>query len=126
MIDLQLLKKISADDQAFIKSMVNKINDRSRAFSVTFSDSMQKGNWSSCYYQMLDFYRNITPYGQMSFLNEFKKYLDILSHSDDVQVKRGICAAVVNRINEHLGIASPKPEFIATPTQAQRSSQARL
>jgi hypothetical protein len=62
----------------------------------------------------------------MGFLNEFKKYLDILSHSDDSQVKRGICNTVINRINEHLGSATPKFDFPTQITPIQRPFPAGL
>lgn len=126
MIDLQLLSKISAGDEAFVQSMIEKINGRAKDFKSSFADSMQRGNWSSCYYQMLDFYRSITPYGQMSFLNEFKKYLDILSHSDDSQVKKGICLTIINSINEHLGIAETSFEMPLQSTSTQKSFLAGL
>ena len=106
MIDNQLLAKICADDDTFRKQIISKVLDQTRDFAKSLNESVRKKNWSRCYYQMLDFYHAITPYAKMSFLREFKKSLDNLSHTDDGQIKRGICMEFLQKLSAQMKIAA--------------------
>ncbi len=102
MIDLQLLSKISVDDSQFRKSIVQKIKAKADLFFRKFNKSVKDENWNSCFYQMHDFYRQVTPYCQVSFLNEFQKGLKVLSYSESEIEKREICLTLLDKLKEGL------------------------
>jgi len=106
MIDTQLLAKICAEDDQFRNRIILKVQDQTREFALMLKESVRQKNWSRCYYQMLDFYHSITPYAKMSFLRDFKKTLDNISHTDDGQIKRGLCIEFLQKLNVQTKIFS--------------------
>ncbi len=104
MIDTNLLAKISADDQAFKQRIATKVWERANTFAAQFKISVQTGNWNSCYYQLLEFYKTITPYAKLSYLNEVQKQIETISYSDDVQLKRRTCLKVMKRLAQQMSL----------------------
>ena len=98
MIDLHLLTKIAENDAEFRKSIVERIREKANIFINDFAVSLKKGNYNSCYYKALNFYQCVMPYCRVSFLNDIQKSLNILSHSDDQEVKKAICKSMLREI----------------------------
>jgi hypothetical protein len=57
-------------------------------------------NWNACYYTLLDFYNQVTPYSSVNFLNELQKAIEILSESNDPKLKEIISQALIRKIED--------------------------
>lgn len=102
MIDTILLTKVAGEDRDFSARIIQKIHNRAQAFSENFRSEVKRGNWNSCYYQLLDFYKMITPYAKLSYLNEVKGQIEAISYTDDVQIKRSTCMKVLQRLAQQI------------------------
>lgn len=98
MIDLHLLTKIAENDADFRKSIIRRIGLKSKDFVIDFAKSFRKNNYNSCYYKTLSFYQSIMPYCKVSFLNDIQKSLNILSHTDDAELKKAICRSILKEV----------------------------
>ncbi len=103
MIDLHLLTKIAENDAEFRKSIVQRIEAKARLFINEFALALKKDNYNACYYKTLSFYQSIMPYCKVSFLNDIQKSLNILSHSDDPQLRKAICKSILSEIAGGVG-----------------------
>ncbi|MFT5183732.1 MAG: hypothetical protein ACI84C_000858 [Flavobacteriales bacterium] len=103
MIDLHLLTKIAENDAEFRKSIAQRISAKASTFINDFAVSLKKENYNSCYYKTLNFYQGVMPYCKVSFLNDIQKSLNILSHSDDPDLKKAICKSILREIGGGLG-----------------------
>ena len=110
MIDHTLLKKISGDDQAFERQITQRIYAKAVEFGKNFRKSAVSGEWNSCYYQLLEFYKSITPYARMSYLNEMSQQISVISYTHDDQVKRTTCVGVLKGLEVQLEVLrQPEP-----------------
>jgi hypothetical protein len=109
MIDLHLLSKIAADDAEFRSAIIQQIRENSTQFINRFGDTASHGKWSSCYYQMQDFQRRITPFAEASFLEDFDRQLKIISHSTDDGMRNIVAREIMKRLKEELNLEIDMP-----------------
>lgn len=102
MINIYLLSKISGTDMEFRQRIVRMIFSKAGKFRSSFEHMARIRNWNSCYYLLLDFYNQVTPYCTVAFLKDLQKAIEILSESRDEKLKGIICHALLSKINAQL------------------------
>ncbi|NNE55151.1 MAG: hypothetical protein HKN32_03955 [Flavobacteriales bacterium] len=115
MIDKALLTKISGEDESFKKEIENKIYSKTVEFGKSFRQAAIAGEWNSCYYQLLEFYKSITPFARMSYLNEMNQQISVISYTEDEQVKRTTCIGVLKSLENQLSaLKEPELDIVQT------------
>lgn len=118
MIDLHLLLRISRDDSDFRKKVMAKIHTNTQEFIRNFGMAVRHEKWTACFYQLQGFHNQITPYGQLSFLEEINETMSALLYAKDATEKAIACNRILN--SARAGIQATKPVLGSTPSvQAQ-------
>ena len=117
MIDLHLLLRISRDDVDFRKKVMSKIEFNAEQFSAAFEAAIRLDKWNNCFYLLQGFHNQITPYGQLSFLEEMNAVMSVLLYNEQSEAKREACTTILATVRE--GIAHIHPMAIS---QAERAS----
>lgn len=107
MIDLHLLLRISHDDFAFRTKVLNKIHQNTHAFSERFKQAMLETQWNNCFYLLQGFHNQITPYGQVSFLEEMNRTLTALLYAETPSEKRSACERMLDSVEAGLERSRP-------------------
>ena len=123
MIDLHLLLRISSDDTEFRKRVMTKIYAKGQAFERELRNAIGQGKWNNCFYQLQGFYNQITPYGQLSFLEQINDTMSALLHETDSAQKATACNRILHLVETGLQSINPmtvRPQD--TPATRQMAS----
>lgn len=107
MIDLHLLLRISSDDTAFRKRVMTKIYAKGQAFERDFRNAIAQGKWNNCFYQLQGFHNQITPYGQLSFLEQINDTMSALLYATDPVQKELACTRILLAVQKGLQSINP-------------------
>lgn len=123
MIDLHLLLRISSDDTEFRKRVMTKIYAKGQAFERELRNAIGQGKWNNCFYLLQGFYNQITPYGQLSFLEQINDTMSALLHETDSAQKAAACNHILHLVETGLQSINPmtvRPQD--TPATRQMAS----
>ena len=107
MIDLHLLLRISNDDTEFRKRVMTKIYAKGQAFELDLRSATCLGDWNDCFYLLQGFYNQITPYGQLSFLEQINDTMSALLHETDSVQKAAACDRILHLVETGLQSINP-------------------
>lgn len=123
MIDLHLLLRISSENTEFRKRVMTKIYAKGQAFERDLRNAIGQGKWNNCFYQLQGFYNQITPYGQLSFLEQINDTMSALLHETDSAQKAAACNRILHLVETGLQSINPmtmRPQD--TPATRQMAS----
>ena len=123
MIDLHLFLRISSDDTEFRKRVMTKIYVKGQAFERDFRSAIRQGKWNNCFYQLQGFHNQITPYGQLSFLEQINDTMSALLYETDPAQKAAACNRILHLVETGLQSINPmtmRPQD--TPSTRQMAS----
>ena len=107
MIDLHLLLRISRDDSDFRKKVMAKIHTNTQEFIRNFGMAVRHQKWTACFYQLQGFHNQITPYGQLSFLEEINETMSALLYEKDPIEKANACKRILNSASAGMQATQP-------------------